>query len=421
MRRLLSVILLISVIATSALAQRTLSLSECRKSALETVGLNELREINREDLEQNKKLIVRPFLPDVNVYAHGSYQSDVPNVQDLFDVDLDIVPPSKWQYHAGVSVSQIIYQGGKLALKKDLNEVEHALEENDLDRQEILLESRVDEVYLSLLLAVKEEEILLQQSDALQRKLDEAREAYNSGYLLRKDILDLETKMVGLESKTNAASSRSLSLRKALGALCGLEIGEKDVLLPPREELLSAPVEDPAFGRLALEEKKIAIGRKMAVSAALPRLEAFGTFGYGQWPLNMLKADPDTYGIVGISLLVPVSGWMDVGRRKKILDGKHQSLDIKRNNLLREQETALANLDGEILRYTSLLDGSRSTVAKYEALAEEMKELSARGEVPVSDYTDALDRLSAASLEAEACEIMILKLQLQRKHYLSSL
>ena len=421
MRNILTIVSLLTLALLPARAQKTLTLSSCRASALEKVGIDQLRDINQKDLEQNKKLIIRPFLPDVNAYAHGSYQSDVPNVQDLFDINLDIVPPSKWQYHAGVGVTQVLYQGGRLGLKKSLNEVEHALEANELDRQEIILESKVDEIYLSLLLAVKQEEILSTQAEALQRKLDEATEAYESGYLLKKDILSLQTKAVELESGTNAAKARELSLRKALAALTGMDIKEDDILEPPSEELLSEAVDDPAFGRLSLEEKKIELGRKMAVSAALPKLEAFGTFGYGQWPLNMLKHDPDMYGIVGVSLLVPISGWLDVGRNKRILDGKQQAIDIRRNNLLREQETALSNLDGEILRYTSLAEGSRRSVEKYEGLAEEMKALSEKGEVPLTDYTDALDRLSAAALEAEAYEIMKMKLQLQRKHYLSTL
>lgn len=420
MRRLLPIIILFGILMP-ARAQKTLSLSDCRKSAMDKTGLTELREINRETGEVDKKLIVRPFLPEVNAYAHGSYQSDAPNIQEMINFNLGIDPPSKWQYHAGIGVSQTLYKGGSLGLKKGLNEVEHALEANELDKEEIILESRVDEIYLSLLLAVKQEEILSSQAERLQHRLDDATKAYESGYLYRKDILPLETKMVELEGKTNAAKAQGQALRKALGALTGMEIGEKDILLPPDEELLSEPKDDPAFGRLELEEKKIELGKKMAVSAALPRLEAFGTLGYGQWPLNILRSEPDVYGIVGLSLVVPVSGWMDVGKRKRILEGKRQMIDIKRNNLLREQESALANLDGEIERYTSLADGSRSAVEKYESLADEMKSLSERGEVPVSDYTAALDQLSAAKLEAEAYEIMKMKLQLQRKHYLSTL
>ena len=82
---------------------------------------------------------------------------------------------------------------------------------------------------------------------------------------------------------------------------------------------------------------------------------------------------------------------------------------------------ALLQYDAEIARYEALVAANDRTVAKYEALCEELDKLSAQGVSSLSDYLSAQEQLAAARLDGELYAMLRLQQQLLRTHYISKL
>ncbi len=398
-----------------------LSLEACREAARQTGRLDELYALSELDQEAAKTMEDSPYRYSLRAYGMVDYLSQSPNPASMTDFPFEMYAIPRFQFNSGFLLSQPIYSGGQRKLKAERSDVDAALDRLEIDRQGIELDSAVDELYLGILLARKRDEILSRQLNAVRIKLSDAREAYEAGVSYKDVLLTLEAQTASLEAELAGAGAQTEAALAMLSALTGLPVDASTELEMPLGEDISSSVSDPAFARLDLEAKRIDLEKQIARAAAQPSVKALGVIGYGRPPMDFFSRRPDVYWAVGLSLIIPISDWRDVQLGSKRLDAAARRVELQRDNLDRQKQVSLLKYDGEIARYTRLLDANAQTVAKYEELCDELDKLSAQGAVPVSDYLTALEQLSAARLESEINSILKLQQQLLRKRYISQL
>ena len=408
--------------AIPAWADEPLTLLSCRQAAREAGRIDVLRENAEDARSAGKNLAQSPYGVKAGAYGHISYQSDTPNPANLTDFPFVIHPVSQFQYHAGFGVSVPIYSGGRRKLAAELDEVERDLDLLAVDRQAMELDQAVDNLYLSVLLGKTGTEILQSQLQAVTIKLNDVKEAFDAGKVYSNAVLEVEAKIAALEARIAGNEAEVEGAAKALSLLTGLEI-TKDTPLekPDLQTLIEEGAKDPALASLDLQLRKIELQKSFSRAAALPSLKAVGSVGYGQWQLNFFDNNPNFYGIVGVTLQIPISDWRDVINRNKMLDNAAEALEIRREEADKHKSAALQQFDSQIAKYEALLKGSQETVKKYEALCEELDKLTQQGRVPASDYLTALEQLSSARLDSELNATLILQLRLRRDRFISAL
>ena len=407
------------LLSRSLFAGEPLTLEECRRAARESGSIEQLYEDVEESRVPGEMLAKSPYLMRALGYGHVSYQSDTPNPASLTDFPFALHPVSQFQYHAGFALSLPIYSGGRKKLSAQLSEVERDLDKVAVDRQALELDQAVDNLYLGLLLGKTGIDILKSQLEAVTIKLKDVQEAFQAGKVYRNAVLEVEAKIAALEARMAGNEAELDGAAQALSLLTGLAIDRETELLMP--EATGEPAADPGLEGLDLELKKIELQRKISRASALPSLKAVGTVGYGQWSLNFFDNNPDFYGIAGLTLQIPLSDWREVSNRGKMLDNAADALNIRREAAEKRKTAALQQYDAQIAKYEALLKGSEQTVAKYEALCEELDRLTGQGSVPTSDYLTAMEQLSSARLDAEMNRILILQLRLRRDSFVSVL
>ncbi|MBP5211015.1 MAG: TolC family protein, partial [Bacteroidales bacterium] len=167
-----------------------------------------------------------------------------------------------------------------------------------------------------------------------------------------------------------------------------------------------------------LESSRISLNKKIARADVLPNVSAFGTVGYGQWPLNMFRRSADVYGIVGLSVTIPISGWQDYKYQSALLDNADEKLRYRREALEKQQTADLLRYDGEIAKYSELATSCDRIIDKYTELCDELQTLSEQGMASMSDYMTALETLSSAKLDKELYSLLKLQSQLQRSNHI---
>jgi len=397
------------------------TLESCRRAAREVNRFDELAALNDLDRDARAELAETPYRLSLNAYGQASYQTDTPNPASLTDFPFVLHPNPKFQYHTGVLLRQAIYSGGSRKLRRELGEVEHSLSQVDTEREEVQSDAMVDELYLSILLAQKRDEIIMQQLNTLKIKLSDARKAYEAGKGYRDAVLSLEAQATRLEAELKGNAANTEGAIAMLSQLTDIPMDASTEFELPAVWDSSAAVPDPAFARLDLEARKIELNKQLTRASAMPSLSAFGTVGYGQWPLNFFEHTPATYGFVGVTLLIPITPWRDVRQNTSLLNNAARRLELQRDRLERSRQVALLKYDGEIARYDEMIAANEQTVAKCEELCEELEKLSSQGVSPLSDYLKALDQLLAARLDGELYAMLKLQQQLLRKNYISSL
>lgn len=403
-------------------ASEPLTLEACRQAARENGRLEELQQ-NAEDTRiPGRRLAVSPYQMRASAYGHISYQSDTPDPVSLTDFPFELHPISRFQYHAGILLSLPIYSGGRKRLAARLDQVDRDLEKLSVDRQGLDLDQAVDNLYLSILLGRTGVDILKSQLQAISIKLSDVKEAFAAGKVYRNAVLEIEAKLAALESRIAGSEAELDGSLQALSLLTGLEIGRETLLQVPDVATAGSPVEeDPGLASLELQSRKIELQREFSRASALPSIKAVGTIGFGQWPMNFFSSAPDFYGIVGITLQVPISDWRDVSNRNKMLDNAASAISIRQEEALKQKDVALQQFDSQIAKYTALEEGSRESVKKYEELCEELDILTKQGSVPASDYLSALEQLSSARLEQQLNSFLNLQLRLRRERFVSAL
>lgn len=396
-----------------------LSLGECREAARREGKLETLYQLNELDRQANERLEKHPFQTSINGYGIASYQSDSPNPASLTDFPFELYATPKFQYHVGLLLAQPIYSGGQRKLKTDLNDLDHELERTGLDSRGVELDRAVDELFLGILLTRKRDEILSRQLNAVKIKLLDAQRAFEAGIGFRDMVLTLEAQLSKLEADMAGSAAQTAAAQAMLAELTGLPIDADTEFEMPADEDKEVFVPDAGLARLDLEARRIELNKQLARAQALPSLQAFGTAGYGRWPLNFFERRPDLYAVVGLSLVIPLTEWRAANAGTARLDAAARQIELQRENAERRKRVELLKYDGEIARYGTLLAASEGIVAKYEELCEELDRQSDQGVTPMSNYLTALEQLSAARLDCELYNILKLQQQLLRKRYIS--
>lgn len=316
-------------------------------------------------------------------------------------------------------LAQPIYSGGQRKLKTDLNDLDHELERTGLDSRGVELDRAVDELFLGILLTRKRDEILSRQLNAVKIKLLDAQRAFEAGIGFRDMVLTLEAQLSKLEADMAGSAAQTAAAQAMLAELTGLPIDADTEFEMPADEDKEVFVPDAGLARLDLEARRIELNKQLARAQALPSLQAFGTAGYGRWPLNFFERRPDLYAVVGLSLVIPLTEWRAANAGTARLDAAARQIELQRENAERRKRVELLKYDGEIARYGTLLAASEGIVAKYEELCEELDRQSDQGVTPMSNYLTALEQLSAARLDCELYNILKLQQQLLRKRYIS--
>lgn len=392
---------------------QTLSLDDCRRAAREKARSAELEDVIDKEHQQKENIIKVKYRPELSFYGETHYQSDAPDPTGITDFPFELYKLDKFQYHAGFMLTQSVYRGGTLKLSKEINDIDKDIESLENESYFLELENTIDEIYLDIILASKEEGIAQTHRDILEIKLEDARKAFDQGVGYRSDILTLEAGLAEADAGLAAYAARRNAGLAVLSELTGLEITSRTELELPYAGLLQ-DFTDPTFGILDLQGRRIEAQKRLELAKTRPSVNAFGTVGYGLWSLDFFNRNPQFYGVVGLTLSIPITSRQSAIYRNRLLSYQSDRLQIQKEALTRRQSVEKIKLDGELARIEALLESSGTAVSKYEALCEELDKMTKSGVSSQSEYLEALKKLSAARVSYEAYSILKIKTRLMK-------
>lgn len=398
-------IALLLLVGSSAKAQAGISIDECRKMArIDLSSEKQIRLVGELATEQ-QALLKKTIHPEISAYGLAAYLSDVPDPSSALAYAFDFVPVPHERLNVGVFVSQNIYNGGEYRLKKEEIKLNADLEQQGIEENLIFIDNLVDEIFLGIILVQKRLEILAVQHDILDIWLKNTKAIVQEGKLLKKDLLQVEMAVVDAEMHMAEMNAENLKYRAMLSALTGLDIKPKDQLIIPTSAEISKQTNDPAFSLLDVQTKKIELSRKLSRSSALPKIQLFGTTGYGKPGLNSFKDQSDWYGGIGLLINVPITAWQDHSHKDKILLIESDRLSKYRNTLKKKRLFLETKYSGEVFRYETIEKQQELVIEKKEQIRKQMETLLNEGEVSLSEYLVALNEETSARLNKEACTI----------------
>ena len=150
MKQVLLVIINYSLLIINSQAQESLTLQQAYDLAQKNYPLIKQRELISKTRELTVANLGTGFLPQLNLSAQATYQSEVTSVKVPVP-GINIESPSKDQYKVLADLSQLVYDGGLIKQQKNIQDLTEQVELQKVEVELYKLKDRINQLFLGTL------------------------------------------------------------------------------------------------------------------------------------------------------------------------------------------------------------------------------------------------------------------------------
>ncbi|MBN1599117.1 MAG: TolC family protein [Bacteroidales bacterium] len=416
----LLLLLVLSCVILTAKAQDTLSLFKCYQmaEAAHPLGLQkaELEEINN----LNKKIITSSYLPQINLNGQATYQSDVVSI-DLDIPTFEFPTPPLDQYKISLDVNQMIYDGGLTKRRKDL---ENNIYQTDLQKVEVDLyqiKDQVNEVFFFILILQENLKLLHLTHEILTNQLESVRSGVINGVLLKSDQYILEAELLKLDQNTEGVELSIESANDILEILSGSDL-ENKILTPPQVEItFSTAPNRPEHMLFQMQRETLLSSAKLKSTEKMPRLIAFGQFGYGKPGLNILNNEFDTYYMAGLTLSWNLWDWQKIKNERQVYKVQTNVISSQQLAFDRNLEIALTKERSSIEKLEKDIEKDLEIIELQKKILKSVSAQLDNGVITSTEYIAQLNAVKQTYINLNTHQLQLIQAKIQYQTILGDL
>ncbi|KAA6312264.1 hypothetical protein EZS27_036773, partial [termite gut metagenome] len=351
------------MLCTSTASFAQLSIEDCYAKAKANYPLIKQYDLIEQARDYNLSNVARIWLPQVQLSAKATYQSEVTQIpidfstlKPLLGDNLPLIPElSKNQYGATVEVSQTIWDGGVTGAKRESIRAKAGTEQKNLEVSLYAVNERVNQLFFGILLfdAMLGQNRLFQ--DELQRNYDRVSSCMQNGIANASDLDVVKVEQLkAKQNRTQIEHNRKASV-ETLSALIGEKIEENTCFQKPdvRQPFIRE-IQRPELAFFDAQYKNLDAATKEIKAGLMPKLGLFITGGYGKPGLNMLKDDFFAYYIGGICLTWNFSNFYTKKNNLNLIESNRNAIQIQRETFLFNTLLHKTGKENEIDKYREL-------------------------------------------------------------------
>ena len=399
----------IFVIGLSIPAFSQYSLNSLIDSATQNYpGLNQ-RILNSEIKDNANSGLSKRFLPQFNLTAQGSWQSDVTSLPiSLPNVKIPEMPKDSWK--AQLEIQQLIYDGGNIQNQKDLLNVQNLLDDNVLAGDLWQLTSQVTDQYYSYFILISANEQLLATRNVLNERKKIYLTSLKYGSTSEEEGLILDAEVLKIDQQMEENSSTNDGILKTLEILTGLHSislarPAVDIALQPDVNIQN---NRPELARFSLMQQRLDLNIKNRQAIKLPQLGAFVQTGYGRPSLNMLNTEFDFYAMVGIKASWNLWDWGIARKDKAVLSVQKEIISSQREVYNQKINSQSEQLKSDAKKYSDLILRDNQQIELRERIA---KIATLRFDEGVMNAADLVARLNDVTIAKIQHQLHLIRLQ----------
>ena len=411
-QRLLIFNLLFFLNTWSILAQITLD--EAIALAIQNNPRQEMPDLIARQTELRNENLDAEKIPQISLSGQATYQSAVTELPiDIPNIPID--PLSKDQYRLQLEAGQLIWDGGVLKNRKELNQLQRDLE---LIRHEGMLEQvrqKSIDLFFTALEIRSQIQVMLLQIESLLKAKNQLDLGVENGTVLRMESQTVEASMITIRQQIIGLESHLQVALGQLSILTNLDIVDDGLLIVPG--IISAP--SMAVNSMALyqqiENQKALIVRQSDLEDAVarPKISAFAQTGYGRPGLNFLDNGFEPFLQVGVRSQWNLSALYHRKNDRQLHVLDQQKLDIEWNNYLENLEFQMVQFENQNKNFQNLLEEDVKLIDLRTSISRTAEVQLNNGALPSVEYV----RMVNEEFEARALEALH-ELQQRKNLYL---
>ncbi len=358
-----------------------------QKSAYETASLNTAK------------------LPKIDLNAQASYQSDVTGLPIPLP---NVSPLNKDQYRATLDINQLIYNGGLIDSNVKLRAIQTQTQQQQVAVNLYSIKTRINQLYFAILLAQERKLILTSKQEQLASKIKEVKSGVKFGVLLpsSEQVLEAENLKIKQQLRENELDKKRLLAN--LSELIFTPLDEKTILEKP---LLSLPNDEtisrPEIQLFELQNQQILGSKELISKNKLPKINAFGTAGYGNPGLNMLNNSFQTFYMVGLKANWNVWDWDKTKKDKEALSVSESIIATEKETFLLNTHLQLKEIQTEINKLDETIQTDQEIINLREAVAKSSDAQLKNGVITSSDYLVEFSNLYESKINQKTHQIQL--------------
>ncbi|HET6527533.1 MAG TPA: TolC family protein [Balneolaceae bacterium] len=404
-------IITLIVLTFQSSAMDTLTLDYCYSRVETNYPLAYKMELQEKITELSQEIIATGNYPQLRFGASASWQSEVTE----FPGGAAFAPQlSQDHYKVSVDVSQTIYNGGIVGIRKNLEEVRGDQQQISTEVQLHQLKKQVNQVYFGILLAQKQQEVIGVLIENLRAQLQTVKSKVENGVLLASQQYTLKAELIKAQQDSIEVRSNILAGYEVLGELIGKEVLAGTLLKTPDmrftylgDELL--PKLRPEFALFKSNRLALDYQQELAGAKKWPLLAAFGTAAYGRPGFNVFENDLHPFYMLGLRLQWNFWDWNNADRQQQILELKQQSIIQEQQAFEWQLQANLSEIRNQIKALREQIERDRDIINLREKVVSQLSSQLKQGVVTATEYITELNKATQAHLSTLMHEIQLSK------------
>lgn len=393
----------------------TLTLSDCFVMAEKHHPLSAAYQNAEQIRDLNMKNHGTNYLPKADFEASAGYQSETVSLDLNAPIPGLVLPePPLEHYDIGITVSQLIWDGGVSKQLKKAEEIKYELMRSQTDIKIYQVKQAVQQSYFSVLILEEAAKQIQSSLALLKSKRKTVQSAISNGVLTPDNEDALAAEIVRLEQQLTEMRYNIQTAKSLLAELTGdTAITEKAFIRPKTDGSFKADLPGKRPEEALFDSRNNLYQRQIAMTNAgrRPKLAAFVKGAYGNPGLNMFADEWGPYYMAGISLKWHIYDWNNAKRQKEILVIQSRSNELERDAFHRQIETELIRIRNEIEKLETLRKSDEEIVRLRKSVTRQSASRLENGTITSVEYAEAVNAENNAIIQMKIRELKIVNEQ----------
>ncbi len=403
-KRLLAALYTTAVCCT-AMAQ-SLTLDGCRRMAQDNYPAIKQYGMIERSRDYNIANAAKSWLPQVSLSAGGYGFTDI--IDGGSKASMMGLDAENFVASASVVVKQNIYDGGKTSLNRRMAKAEADIEAHQLDVTMYDINSRVEQIYFSLLLIDEQ----LKQNSMLQSDLDVSLNTVESmmqgGMANQSDKDVLRVEQLKTEQRHDQLTASHHTYMRMLSRFVGITLSDSTRLEKP--SMINNTENDagrrPEMRLFAAQEKMLDLQRNKLDAALRPTIEFMGM---GTYHTKVSELVNNGFLLGGLSVSWNIGVLYTRKNDLRRLDEQRLKIGAQRetflfNNTLQQEET-----DGTVVSLRKQLAHDDEIVSLRESIRTASRKKVELGTMSVNDLVQDINAVAMARAQRAEHEVLLLQ------------
>ena len=351
------------------------------------------------------------WLPHLNISGKATWQSEVVEMpMDIPGMDINIPHD---QYGLTAEFTQQIWDGGTSRSQKELAEAGAEVKKTQLETNLWSIRSRVQNVFLGIILIDKQLELNRLLRESLERSSEEVKSRMEAGVALPSDLDQVSVNILSCLQQRASLDADRKSYVKILGLLTGRDMTDVELAVPQDAvNYVDDGARDfetrPEMAFYAAQLKQNEFQRRQLNTLISPKLNLSLQGGYGRPGMNMLSGDFSGYFVAGLKLQWNIGALYTRGLDKRRVNADAQKIDLTRKSFILNSSVEAEQKNNAILKARDVLEKDAEIIGLRQRIRASGENQYREGTIKMNDYLSMLDEEYKAKANESMHEVQLM-------------